>query len=136
MIQDLIKNLVSEAGVDETQAAGGAGLLFKLAKDKLSSGDFSSVTSALGGGVEDLISKAPAAGEESSGGGIAGMLGSVASMAGIGGLGSLGALAGGFKALNLDASSITKFVPVVLGFVQSKGGDQAKSLLEGVFGGK
>lgn len=137
MIQDLIQNLVSQADVDENQAAGGAGLLFKLAKDKLSSGDFSSITSALGGsGVEDLISKAPAADSSSTDAGIGGILGTVASMAGFDKLGNLAAIASGFKALNIDPATITKFLPVVLSFVQSKGGDQAKSILENVFSGK
>ena len=38
--------------------------------------------------------------------------------------------AGGFKQLGLGTDMIGKFLPVVLGFVQSKGGDASKSLLE------
>jgi hypothetical protein len=39
----LIQQLVVDAGVSEEQAQGGAGLLFSLLKDKLSSGDFAQV---------------------------------------------------------------------------------------------
>ena len=44
----------------------------------------------------------------------------------------LSSLASGFKALDLDSNLIAQFVPVILSFVQSKGGDVAKSILERV----
>jgi hypothetical protein len=49
----------------------------------------------------------------------------------LGALGNVASLAGGFKQLGLDTDMIGKFVPIVLGFVQSKGGDGLKSLLQG-----
>lgn len=123
---ELIQMLTSQLGIDDEQATGGTGLLLKLAKSKLGA-DFSKVTGAIPD-AEKLISSAPASG------GLAGTLGGLMSSfgGGAGQLGNLAALAGGFKTLNLDSGLIGKFIPIVLSFVQSKGGDQAKSLLEKV----
>lgn len=101
--------------------------MFKMAKDKLGSGEFSKVASAVPG-VDDLISSAPETG------GVASALGGLASSlgGGAGQLGNLASLAGGFKNLNLDAGMIGKFIPIVISFVQSKGGDAAKGILEKV----
>lgn len=108
---------------------GGAGLLFKLAQEKLSSGEFSKVTGALPE-VNDLISSAPESG------GLAGALGGLASSfgGGAGQLGKLASLAGGFDKLNLDADMIAKFVPIVLSFIKSQGGDALEGMLANVLG--
>ena len=120
---ELIQLLTSQLGISNEQAKGGSGLLFKLAKDKLGGGDFSQIANAVPG-LEDLISSAPKAG------GLAGALGGLASSFGGGGkLGNLAALAGGFKSLNLDPEMVSKFIPIVMSFVQSKGGDTIKDLL-------
>lgn len=41
-------------------------------------------------------------------------------------------LAAGFSNLNPDSGMIGKFIPIILSFAQSKGGDVVKSLLTGV----
>ena len=123
-MNELIGELVSKLGVQEGQAKGGAGLLFKLAQDKLG-GDFSKVASALPG-VKDLISSAPAAG------GVAKLAGSLLGAIGGGkaqGLAGLASLAGGFSQLKLDSGMIAKFVPIVLEFAKSKGGQEIVGLL-------
>lgn len=122
---ELVQMLTSQLGVTEEQAQGGAGLLFKLAKEKLSAGEFSQVADAVPH-MEALTSSAPETG------GIAGALGGFASSlgGGAGQLGSLASLAGGFKSLNLDPGMVSKFLPVVLSFVQSRGGDTARAMLE------
>ncbi len=124
---ELLQMLTSQLNVSEEQAGGGAGLLFKLAQDKLSSGEFSQITSAIPG-VNDLVSSAPESG------GFASALGGLASSFGGGAsqLGDLASLAGGFSKLNLDAGMIGKFIPIVLAFAQSQGGDALKGLLEKV----
>lgn len=43
-------------------------------------------------------------------------------------LGNLASLAGGFDKLGLDAGMIGRFVPVLLSFLQSKGGGELASL--------
>ena len=73
-MNELIAQLVQQLGVQESQAKGGAGLLFKLAQSKLG-GDFSKVAEALPG-VQDLIKSAPEQGSAAKLlGGLAGALG-------------------------------------------------------------
>ena len=125
---ELIQQLVSNLGINEGQAKGGAGLLFNLAKEKLGTGDFQQLTNAIPD-VTNLMKAAP-----ESGGGLMGALGSAASaFGGLGGkmedLGNLAQLAGGFSQLGLNADMIGKFVPIVLSFVQNQGGDAVKGLL-------
>ena len=57
---DVINQLVSNLGVSEGQAKGGAGMLFKLAQDKLSGDEFAEITDKVSG-VDDMLSAAPAA---------------------------------------------------------------------------
>ena len=134
-MNELIGLLVKQLGVKDNQATGGAGLLFKLAQEKLGAADFGKVASSLGG-VQDLIKSAPAEG------GAAKMLGGLASMLGggtagkaAGGVAALAQLASGFSKLGLDKDMIAKFVPVILSFAQSKGGDAVKTLLQKALSG-
>ena len=136
---ELIQQLVSSLGVNEDQAKGGAGLLFNLAKDKLGAGDFQQLADKVPG-VIDLLGSTPApSASASAGGGMMGALGGMASSLGagglgdkLGGLGDLAGLASGFSQLGLSSDMVGKFVPVVLSFVQSQGGDSMKGLLEKV----
>ena len=50
-----------------------------------------------------------------------------------GGLGSLAGLAGGFSKLGLNAGMIVKFLPIILSFLQGKGGEGLKNLLGNAF---
>jgi hypothetical protein len=127
---ELIQQLVDATGVDESQAEGGAGLLLNLLKDQLSTSDFSQVTDALPE-TESLIEAAP----DSESGGLGGLLGSAVSALGGNELGNLASLAGGFSKLDLDAGMIGKFVPVVLSFLQQKGGDDLSSIVAKVLQG-
>lgn len=133
---DLIGQLVSQLGVSQQQAQGGAGLLFNLAKERLGSGDFSKIAQHVDG-IDDMMGAAPDTGGAS--GGMLGMLGGLASQFGGGKfkeLGDLAELAGGFKQLNLDPGMVQQFLPVVVGFLQDKGGSGIVELLQGVLGGK
>jgi hypothetical protein len=118
---DLIQQIVNAVGVSEQQAKGGAGLLFKLAQDKLAAGDFSKLTQALPE-VASLIKSAPS----SSGGGL---LGSLAGALGGGSLGGLASLAGAMTSLKLDPQTISQFIPVILDVVKQKGGPELAAML-------
>jgi hypothetical protein len=124
---ELINQLVQNLGINEDQAKGGAGLLFKLAKEKLGTGDFGQVSEAVPG-INEMMEAAPEAG------GISKAIGSITSAFGgkAGKLGSLASLASGFSKLDLNTDMAGKFIPVVLSFVQSRGGDTVKNLLSGV----
>ena len=82
-MNDLIQNLTSQLGVNSDQAEGGIGLIANMAKDKLG-GDFSQITEKFPE-IANMMSKAPAAGEASEGGGMGGMLGSAMSALGVSG---------------------------------------------------
>lgn len=55
---ELVNRLIQQLGVTQEQAAGGAGAIFNVAKEKLSPGDFSKVANAVSG-MDDLLSAAP-----------------------------------------------------------------------------
>ena len=123
---ELIDQLVSQLGIQPDQAKGGAGLLLKLAQGKLG-GDFSKITAALPD-MAGLIAAAPQAG------GAAKLLGGLAAKFGgakAESLPGLASLADGFGQLKLDPGMIGKFIPAILSFIQSKGGDQLKTLVAG-----
>jgi hypothetical protein len=119
---ELVEILKERLAVTEEQAGGGAGLLLSLAKKKLGEQDFDKLLKAIPG-IDELISKA-------SSGKAGGMLGGIAKRLLGQGAGNLAGLAAGFKKLGLEGDMISKFVPVILSFVQSKGGDALKELLE------
>ncbi|MEM6611401.1 MAG: DUF2780 domain-containing protein [Cyanobacteria bacterium P01_C01_bin.72] len=126
---ELIQQLTQGLGVDENQAKGGAGLIFKMAKEQLGDGDFAQVANAVPG-ISSLIGEAPAESKGIAGaiGGLAGALGG-----GSGGqLANMAALAGGFSQLGLNPGMASKFIPIILSFTQSKGGDGIKDILAGV----
>ena len=126
---ELIQQLTQGLNVDETQAKGGAGLIFKMAKEQLGDGEFAQVASAIPA-VHNLIGDAPAGGK-----GIAGAIGGLAGAMGGGSggqLSNMAALAGGFTQLGLNPAMASKFVPIILSFTQSKGGDHIKNILAGV----
>ncbi len=123
---ELLNQLTQNLGIDENQAKGGAGLLFKFAKDKLSGDEFSKVAGAVPG-ITDLINAAPSDNGDSGGG----LLGGLTSALGDN-MGGLASLAGGFSKLNLDSDMIGKFIPVILSFVQAKGGDGISGILSKV----
>ena len=126
---ELVQQLVSNLGVEEDQAKGGAGLILKLAQDKLGGGEFAQVASAIPGS-DMLLGSAPS---QDAGGGMMGALGGMAAGMMGGGqgaaLGSLMSLAGGFQQLGMSGDMVTKFFPVILNFVQQKGGADVAGIL-------
>lgn len=122
---ELVEDLVNNMGVSEEAAKGGAGLIFKLAQDKLPVGGFQ-LSVGSGACMSDLIKVAPESGD------MLGGLGKLAS--GLGGcagqLGNLASLAGGFSKLGMDSGMIGKFLPIILSLVGSKGGTATRSILE------
>jgi len=119
---DIIQEIVKQVGVSESQAKGGAGLLFKLAKDKLSGADFSSLAKSIPQ-MNDLIKQAPAPS------GAAGMLGSLAKSLGAGDLGSLAGMASSLSSLKLDKDTISKFVPVIIDYLKKQGNAEVAALI-------
>ena len=128
---DLISTLVNKLGITEKQAEGGTGALFQNAKDNLSAEDFKKVSEAVPG-MDGYLAAAPKAEQKS---GIEGTLGSTLSSLG-GGAAKAGGmldLKSAFSKLGMDSGTLGKFVPEVLDFVQSEGGQSVVGLLKGLW---
>ena len=128
---DLVTTLVDTLGITKDQAAGGSGALFQNAKDNLSTDDFQKVSDT----VPDMNKYLAAAPDVKSKSGLGGSLGS--SLKSLGGgaskAGSMLDLTSAFSKLGMDSGTLGKFIPVVLDFVQSKGGESVAGLLKGLW---
>lgn len=117
---DLVQTLISQLGVTDGQARGGAGLLFSVARERLGADEFAQISQAVPG-LAGLLSAAP-----DTGGGMAGLLGKA-----VGGkAGDLATLASGFGKLGLDVGMVQQFVPVIMGYLQQQGGAGAVAALQ------
>lgn len=117
----LLGTLGSQLDVTPTQAVGGTGALMGLAKNKLSSGDYSSLTKSVPG--LDQLSGAGALS------GLMGGSGSAATSA-IGNVNSMGDVNNAFGKLGMDDSMVGKFAPVIIDYLGKQGasGSVLKSL--------
>ena len=127
-IGKLVKSVPREEGT------GGGGLL-----DALGGLSGAGEKSSQGGGLLDALGGLAGGSEKaSSGGGLLDMVGKLASATGgdsqLGQLGKLAQLAGAFEKLGLDPGMVVKFLPVILAFVQKKGGAGLADLLQGALG--
>jgi len=120
----LIGQLTKGLSISPTQARGGAGALFSLAKTRLSADEFSKVAAAVPG-MSGLLKAAPAAGEPSELSSLEGSL-----PGGLGSLGTMASVAGSFHKLGLSPEMAMKFLPVMMKYVESRGGLSTASLLE------
>lgn len=120
---ELLDELKNNLGINDEQAKGGTGLLLKLAKEKLG-GDFSQVTDVIPD-TDDIMKAAPESGAMS------GLLKSATHAFGGSAekFGDIAALSSGFSKLGLGKDMVGKFIPIVLNFAQTKGGDTVKTLM-------
>jgi hypothetical protein len=118
---ELVGQLTKGLSITRTQARGGAGALFALAKSRLSGEEFSKVSAAVPG-MNGLLKAAPALTDNSE-------LSSLESSL-PGGMGRMAEVAEAFHKLGLSPEMAGKFVPVMTKFVESKGGASTASLLE------
>ncbi len=120
----LVDLLTSQLGVTKSQAEGGAGSIFQLAKQNLSVKDFSSVAKAVPG-IDQMIGAAPKVEGSSS------SLGKLSSMMGSNKLGGMSGLTSSFEKLGLSGDMVSKFTPIILDYVKNKGGEHVMNLLKG-----
>jgi len=119
----LVQTLASQLNVTPEQAAGGAGAIFNYAKGALPANDYAKVEGAVPEAA-DLVKKAP---PEDTSSAAAGALGKAAgSAAGVASLGS------SFQKLGLSSDMVGKFVPVVVDYVNNKGGSEVGGILKRV----
>ncbi len=115
---ELIKQLMDGADVSKTQAMGGAGALFGLARENMSKEDFKKVEDAVPE-MGDLLDAVP-----SVGGGKTSMLGSVAKT-----ITGMPKVVAAFDELGISQDKVALFTPILVNYVEEKGGKAISSLL-------
>ena len=122
-MKELVDLLVKNVRVDERQARGGAGLLLKIARDKLGAQEFASM---LGGvtGLEGLIDQAPQPG------GLGRLFGGLAGTVGGAHGAVIAQIVSGFGSLGLTPEHAKQMAPVMMQFVRGKAGTDTAEKLE------
>lgn len=127
-MNELIKRLTRELGVNKKQAEGGLVALLRAGQQNMTRADFEQFVADVPG-ADTLLRKAPPPSTLSS---LAGGLGSL-----LGGRNSPGrwaGLAASFTELGVDLTTAKKFGPIVIDYVKHHGGenivDQIKSALK------
>lgn len=122
----LITSLGSNLNVTPQQAVGGTGALLGLAKNKLSSGDYSQLSQSVPG--LDQLTGSGALGTLGNLGGLGNVLGGSGSSAGNSALGntlgnvqSMGDVNKAFSALGMDSSMVGQFIPLILQYLGQQG---------------
>jgi hypothetical protein len=116
-MDDLIKRLTRELGVNKKQAQGGLIALLRAGQQNMARGDFQQFVTDIPG-ADELLRKAPPPSTLSS---LAGGLGSL-----LGGRSSPGrwaGLAASFTELGVDLDTAKKFGPIVIDYVKHHGGE-------------
>ena len=114
---ELIGLLMSGAKVSETQAKGGAGALFEMAKEKLSVDDFFKVAAVVPG-MDNILAAIPSLAPKRS------MLGAAAIK--LSGNAKVLAI---FKKLGINQSKVALFTPIVISYIENKGGKELGGIL-------
>jgi hypothetical protein len=117
----LVTQLSKGLSITRPQARGGAGSLFALAKGRLSSDEFSKISSAVPG-MSTLLKAAPSSGQSSE---LSALEGSLP-----GNMGRMAEVAGAFHKLGLSPEMAGKFLPIMSKFVETRGGQSTAALLE------
>lgn len=121
----LVGMLTSQLGISQGQAEGGAGSIFKMAKQGLSEQDYTSLTSKIPG-IEKMISASPEPEQKSDlFSGISSMFGSSSSK-----LDKMADLKSSFQKLGLSSDMVGQFMPIIYDYVKEKGGEKLMSSLK------
>lgn len=112
----LLNTVGTQLNVTPEQAIGGTGALLGLAKNKLSSADYSQMTQAVPG--LDLLSGAGALG---SLGGLLGGSGNSAATNALGNVKSMADVNSAFTALGMDSGLVGQFAPLILQYLGQQG---------------
>ena len=124
----LVSSLTKKLGISNEQAMGGAGALFGLAKKALGSSEFAKVSESIPG-MDSLLAAAPkASGLTEKLGGLGAMVGGDADKAA-----GLASVAGSFSKLGLSPDMAGKFVPEILDYAKSSGGEGVMNMLKGAW---
>jgi hypothetical protein len=121
-MKELTDLLSTALGVSASQAQGGAGLIFKAAREKLGTAEFSKLLTQVPD-IDRFIAKAPAAG------GLGKLFGGLAGTIGGGNAAILAELVAGFGKLGLTAEHAKSFAPVMMKYLRGHlGADDVERL--------
>ncbi len=116
-MNDLIRKLTKELGVNRDQARGGLVALLRAGQQNLSRADFEQFVADVPG-ADRLLEQAPPPSALSS---LAGGLGSL--LGGRSGPGRWAGLAASFTELGVDIDTARKFGPIIIDYVRDHGGE-------------
>ena len=114
--------LVSQLGVTQQQALGGAGAIFQAAKANMAHQAFTSLSQSIPG-MSQMLAAAPQVSQPLSE--ATSMLGSVGST-----VNTMASLASSFQQLNLSPNMVNQFIPVVVDYVRNTSGQMTANLLQ------
>jgi hypothetical protein len=127
-MDELIKRLTRELGVDRNQARGGLVALLRAGEQNLKPADFKTLLADVPGADKLLKSAPPPRPLSSIAGGLGSLLGSRSSA------GRWAGLAASFSELGIDLATAKKFGPIVMDYVREHGGgdlvDKMKTALK------
>ena len=121
---DFVDMLSKEMDISTEQAQGGAGSLFNMAQEGMSSDDFGKLSEAVPD-MSGLLGAVP----DLSGGSKTSMLGKAASS-----LTGMPAVTSAFQKLGLNESHVAIMTPLVVNYVEDKGGAALSKTLAGALG--
>jgi hypothetical protein len=124
--------LMQRTGVTETQAQGGAGALFQIAKSKMQPDAFAQLEQAVPE-MQGMLGAVPALAQSS--GGLAERLSSIAGASG-GTAGNLVAVASAFQQQGMSPAMVQQFVPVVIDYVKAHGNEALLNTLSAALIGR
>lgn len=127
----LIDTLIKQLGVSSSQAEGGSGALFQVAKNNMSDGDFSQLSQAVPG-MDGILAAAPKADTDSATGNL---LSGIADATGNSTLTDGASLINAFQQLDLSEGMVGQFTPVILDYVKQTGGEQLANILQAALTG-
>ena len=119
---ELISSLTKDLDINDEQAKGGAGALFNYAKENLSEEEFGQVADAVPD-MSGYLDAIPALGGKNTG-----MLG-MATQSLVG----MPAVTAAFDKLGLSQDMVGMFTPILVDYVDKKGGEAVGGLLQKVF---
>jgi uncharacterized protein VcgC/VcgE DUF2780 len=116
-MDELIKRLMKELGVDKTQARGGLVALLRAGQQNMKPVDFKAFVADVPGAEKLLQSAPPPSPLSSIAGGLGSLLGKRSSA------GRWAGLAASFTELGVDLTTAKKFGPIVIDYVRTHGGE-------------
>ena len=121
---ELVEQLSNGLSITPDQATAGAGALFSLAKSRLSPSDFKKISDAVPG-MSSFLKAAPSTSGDPA---VAELVSALPPE-----VGDVASAALAFQKLNLSPDMIMKFLPILMSYIESKGGAELSKIFSGVF---